>query len=71
MPVDKIRPADLAGLVATLVEDKKARESIRKTLTAVAMVLDFAGVYPNPARDRSMSLPPRAEEPRCLTPTVS
>jgi hypothetical protein len=28
------------------------RESIRKTVTAVAMVLDHAGVSPNPARDR-------------------
>lgn len=47
LAVDKIRPADVATLVAGLVEDGKARESIRKTLTAVAMVLDYAGVSPN------------------------
>jgi integrase len=51
-PVDNITPAALAELVADLDADGKARESIRKTRTAIAMVLDFAGVSPNPARDR-------------------
>ena len=50
--VDAIAPADVADLVATLAADGKARESIRKSVTALAMVLDFAGVTPNPARDR-------------------
>lgn len=36
-----------------------ARESIRKTRATLAMVLDFAGVQPNPARDRSVKLPPK------------
>jgi integrase len=61
LAADKIRPADVARLVATLVEDGKARESIRKTLTAVAMVLDFADVAPNPARDRVQVKLPRGE----------
>jgi integrase len=52
LPVDKITPVEVAGLVATLTTEGKARESIRKTLTAVAMVLDFAGIEPNPARNR-------------------
>jgi integrase len=50
--VDAIAPADVAELVARLVHEGKARESIRKSVTALAMVLDFAGIAPNPARDR-------------------
>jgi integrase len=61
LPVDKIRPANVAELIAGLVEDGKARESIRKTLTAVAMVIDFGGVSPKPARDRITVRLPRAE----------
>jgi integrase len=51
-PIDKIAPVDVAELVARLDGDGKARESIRKSVTALAMMLDFAGVHPNPARDR-------------------
>ena len=39
--VDELTPADVAGLVAALDGDGKARESIRKSVTALAMVLDF------------------------------
>jgi hypothetical protein len=42
--VDELTPADVAGLVAKLAEMRKARESIRKSVTALAMVLDLAGV---------------------------
>jgi hypothetical protein len=38
--------------------DGSARESIRKSLTALAMVLDFAGVTPNPAREDRNPLAP-------------
>lgn len=51
-PVDGLAPPDVAELVSRLAEEGKARESIRKSVTALAMVLDFAGVAPNPARDR-------------------
>jgi integrase len=51
-PIDAIRPADVAALVAKLAEAGKARESIRKSVTALAMVLDFGEISPNPARDR-------------------
>jgi integrase len=60
-PVDTITPADVAGLVAKLDDAGKARESIRKSLTALAMVLDFAGISPNPARDRVQVRLPREE----------
>jgi hypothetical protein len=50
-----ITPADVAQPVAALAGDGKARDSIRKSVTALAMVLDFARVTPNPAREREAS----------------
>jgi integrase len=66
-PVDAITAADVADLVAKLDGEGKARESIRKSVTAIAMVLDYAGVSPNPARDRVQVKLPR-EEPEELEP---
>jgi integrase len=60
-PIDQLTAADVVDLVAALDEDGKARESIRKSVTALAMVLDFAGVSPNPARDRVRVRLPRCE----------
>jgi integrase len=51
-PTDAISPGDVATLVGELAAAGKSRETIRKTVTVLAMVLDFAGVQPNPARDR-------------------
>jgi integrase len=65
--VDAIVAADVAELVRKLVDDGKARESIRKSVTALAMCLDFAGVAPNPARDRVQVRLPR-EEPDEMEP---
>jgi integrase len=63
--LDEIAAQDIADLVAALHADGKARESIRKTVTATAMVFDHAGVSPNPARDRVIVKLPRddSEEP--------
>lgn len=55
--VDEITPADVAEFAGELAVDGLARESIRKTLATFAMVLDFAGVEPNPVRDRAVKLP--------------
>jgi integrase len=60
-PIDAITSADVAGLVVALDDAGKARESIRKSVTAMAMVFDFAGVSPNPARDRVQVRLPREE----------
>jgi integrase len=68
--IDSLAPADVADLVAKLVEDGKARESIRKSVTAVAMVLDFAGVTPNPARDRVQVKLPLEEPDEPESPTA-
>jgi integrase len=50
--IDLIDASDVAALVGELVAKGKARETVRKTVTVLAMVLDHAGVTPNPARDR-------------------
>ena len=51
--VDELEPADVADLVAALAR-RRARRASRsaRRVTALAMVLDHAGVDPNPARDR-------------------
>jgi integrase len=65
--IDSITPGDVAALVAKLTSEGYARESIRKSVTALAMALDFAGVSPNPARDRVQVRLPR-EEPEEINP---
>ena len=49
--VDEITPTDVAEFVTALHADGRKRETIRKSLAALAQVLDFAGVKDNPARD--------------------
>jgi integrase len=68
--VDEITPADIASLVATLIEAGKARETVRKTVTVLAMILDFADVTPNPARDRVRVKLPREHRPEISPPTA-
>ena len=41
--VEALAPADVAELIARLHEDGLRRESIRKTRSTLAMILDFAG----------------------------
>ncbi len=66
--VDSIEPADVAAFVSQLHAGGLKRESIRKTVSTLAMVLDFAGRTGehNPARDRlTVKLPREArEEPK-------
>jgi len=64
--VEELQPADFVAVVAALHGDGVARETIRKTLGVGAMVLDHAGINPNPARDRSIKLP--REEPKQINP---
>src|SRR5262249_1399061 len=69
-PVDSIAAADVAALVVDLAEKGRKRETIRKTVMALAMVFDHAGVEPNPARDkRTVKLPREAKE-EIKPPTV-
>jgi hypothetical protein len=68
-PVDAIRVDDVQELVDALVAEGKARETIRKSRTALAMVLDYVRVRPNPARDRLVRLP--LEEPAEVEPPIA
>ena len=69
-PLDEITAADVAGFVVDLHEGGLARESIRKTLTTLAMVFDFAGVSPNPARNRTAVRLPREDRLEVCPPTA-
>jgi integrase len=69
--LDEIAAQHVADLVAALHADGKARESIRKTVTATAMVFDHAGVSPNPARDRVVVKLPRDESEEPSPPTAA
>jgi integrase len=57
LPVDAVTVDAVADLIAAMVAEKKARGTIQKSLNALRMVLDYAGVDPNPARDRRVKLP--------------
>jgi integrase len=68
--VDEITPAAVANAVAALHSAGSARETIRKSVTALAMTLDHAGVSPNPARDRVHVRLPREEPEEIAPPTA-
>ena len=68
--LDTITAQDLADLVARLDSEGAKRESIRKVVNAVAMVLDHAGVTPNPARDRVHVRLPRERRPEIAPPAA-
>lgn len=55
--VDGITAEDVAATVTALAASGRKRETIRKSVKYLAAVLEFAGVDPNPARDRRIRLP--------------
>ena len=57
---------DVQRMIDVLAHEDRARESVRKCRTALSMVLDFAGVTPNPSRDKRVKLP--REEPEEVQP---
>ena len=69
--VDAIKPADVADLVVALTAKGKARETVRKSLLALAMILDHEGVAPNPARDKVKVRLPRQDRPEIVPPTAA
>ncbi len=69
--VDAITPADVADLVVALTAKGKARETMRKSLLALAMILDHEGVSPNPARDKVKVRLPRQDKPEVVPPTAA
>ncbi|HEY4237367.1 MAG TPA: site-specific integrase [Gaiellaceae bacterium] len=69
-PVDTITPQTVADLVAELHGEGLKKQTIRKTVSVLAMVLDHAGVQPNPARDRLTVKLPREEKRQVQPPTA-
>lgn len=67
--VDTLTAADVTELIAKLSETRK-RETVRKTLMALAMALDHAGVSPNPARNKVAVKLPRGEHTEIQPPTA-
>ncbi len=67
--VDSIEAADVAELVANLCETRR-RETVRKMLLALGMILDHAGVTPNPARDRTAVKLPFERKTEIVPPTA-
>jgi integrase len=59
----------VAALVATLAAKGRKRETIRKAVSALAQTLDFAGITPNPARDRVQVRLPRGDTEEPQPPT--
>jgi len=66
--VDSVTVSDVTALVAELASLK--RESLRKTLSTLAQVLDHAGVEPNPVRSPKVKLP-RGERREVNPPTAA
>ena len=70
VPVEKLDAQTVAGLVADLHAAKLKKQTIRKTVSVLAMVLDHARVTPNPARDRLTVKLPREERRQVQPPTA-
>jgi integrase len=67
---EELRSHDIAEMVAQLHSEGVAPGYIRKVLQAVAMTLDYAGVDPNPARDRVVVRMPWNEPEEINPPTA-
>jgi integrase len=68
-PIDTITAADIAAVVAELAKTRK-RETIRKTVMALAMIFDFAGLKDNAARDKRTVKLPREAKTEIKPPTL-
>jgi integrase len=69
-PVDAITAETVAELVAELHKAGLKKQTIRKTVSVLAMVLDHGRVQPNPARDRLTVKLPREERRHLEPPTA-
>jgi len=67
--IDAITAGDVAELIAKLAQTRK-RETVKKTLQALAMTFDHAGVVPNPAREKAIVKLPREARPEISPPTI-
>ena len=69
-PITEIDPQTVASLVAEMHEQGLKKQTIRKTVSVLAMVLDHARLQPNPARDRLTVKLPREERRHVQPPTA-
>jgi len=69
--IDTLTGDDVAHLIERLVAAGKKRETIRKSVKYLAVVLDFAGVDPNPARDKQRVRLPYEELEEMNPPTAA
>lgn len=69
-PIDGLTGDDVAQLVEHLSATGRKRETIRKSVKYLAAVLDFAGVDPNPARDKQRVRLPYEEAAEMNPPTA-
>ncbi len=67
---DSLTGDDVAHLIEQLDTAGKKRETIRKSVKYLAAVLDFAGVEPNPARDKQRVRLPYEELAEMNPPTA-
>jgi hypothetical protein len=63
--IDEITPDNVTAAVAALVEHTYKRETIKKSITFLAMVLDHHKIDPNPARGVKL---PRERKPHVPPP---
>jgi integrase len=68
--VDSITTADVAKLIEDMHGRELKRETIRKSVTVLAQTLDFAGIDPNPARDKRHVKLPREDAADMEPPTA-
>jgi integrase len=68
-PIDTLGVQDVEDVIAALTEKGLKRESIRKTRSTLAMVLDYHGLEPNPARSTLVKL--QADDREELTPPTA
>jgi integrase len=68
-PAADLEPSDVAALVAEFAAAGLRKQTIRKTVSVLAMILDHHGVQPNPARDPRVKLP--REDRRELNPPTA
>jgi integrase len=57
LSVSELTPSNVAELVSELSERGLRKQTIRKTISVLAMILDHHGIQPNPARDKRVKLP--------------
>lgn len=69
-PISAIDTGTVADLVAELHAAGLKKQTIRKTVSILAMVLDHARVEPNPARDKLTVKLPREERRHVQPPTA-